>query len=127
MGLFSKVFSKMHSPKTYSDASFEEQVRKDGVEHASSRIAELVNEKIREDLPVVCKEMTLEEAKQSGALGVFEHKYGEVVKVYFIGNYSKELCAGPHVSNTKDLGRFKIIKEESSSAGVRRIKAVLDN
>ena len=71
--------------------------------------------------------MPLKKAKEKGISGAFEHKYGEVVKVYFIGNYSKELCAGPHVSNTKDLGRFKIIKEESSSAGVRRIKAVLDN
>ena len=95
---------------------------------------ELVNEKIREDLPVVCKEMTLEEAKQSGALGVFEHKYGEKVKVYSIGVpstgsgplFSREICGGPHVKNTGEIGHFKITKEESVSAGVRRVRAVID-
>ena len=71
------------------------------------------------------EEMKLTEAKKIGATGVFEHKYGDKVKVYFIGEYSKELCSGPHVSNTKEIGKFKIVKEESSSAGVRRIKAVL--
>ena len=91
------------------------------------KIEQKVNEQIEEKMDVHWEEMPLKKAKEKGISGAFEHKYGEVVKVYFIGNYSKELCAGPHVSNTKDLGRFKIIKEESSSAGVRRIKAVLDN
>ncbi|MEM4330884.1 MAG: alanine--tRNA ligase [Candidatus Pacearchaeota archaeon] len=90
------------------------------------KVEELVNKKIEEGLNVYFKEMSLEEAKKIGAQGVFESKYGDRVKVYFIGDFSKEICAGPHVSNTKELGKFKIIKEESSSAGVRRIKAVLE-
>jgi alanyl-tRNA synthetase len=69
--------------------------------------------------------MSLEEAKKSGAMGVFESKYGEKVKVYAIGDFSKEICGGPHAKNTGDLGRFEILKEESSSSGVRRIKAIL--
>ena len=72
------------------------------------------------------EEMSLEEAKKRGAQGVFENKYGERVKVYSIGDFSIEICAGPHVSNTKELGRFKIKKEESVAAGIRRIKAVLE-
>ena len=67
-----------------------------------------------------------EEAKKHHATGIFENKYGNVVKVYSIGDYSKEICGGPHVENTSELGTFKITKEESSSAGVRRIKAVLE-
>ena len=70
--------------------------------------------------------MTLEEAKASGATGLFENKYGEKVKVYSIGDFSKEICGGPHVTHTAELGHFKIKKEESSSAGVRRIKAILE-
>ena len=84
-----------------------------------------VNANIARDLPVRVKEMTVEEAKGAGAQGVFEHKYGERVFVYFIGDYSVEICGGPHVSSTQELGRLKIRKEESISAGVRRIKAVL--
>ncbi|MEM4181878.1 MAG: alanine--tRNA ligase [Candidatus Pacearchaeota archaeon] len=90
------------------------------------KVEDLVNKKIQEGLKVDFKEMSVEEAKKIGAQGVFESKYGDKVKVYFIGDFSKEICAGPHVSNTKELGKFKIIKEESSSAGVRRIKAVLE-
>ena len=71
--------------------------------------------------------MSLDEARKKGASGIFEEKYGDVVSVYTIGKYSKEICTGPHVENTKYIkGKFKIIKEESSSAGVRRIKAVLE-
>ena len=70
--------------------------------------------------------MTVEEAKNAGALGVFESKYGEKVSVYTIEGVSKEICGGPHAKNTADLGHFKIIKEESSSSGVRRIKAILN-
>ena len=77
-------------------------------------------------MPVVCEEMTLDEAKVKGAMGVFESKYGERVKVYGIGQFSNEICGGPHVERTGLLGKFKITKEESSSAGVRRIKAVLE-
>ena len=89
-------------------------------------VEDLVNEQIEKDLPVVCEEMSLEEAKKSGAIGLFESKYGDKVKVYTIGNFSKEICGGPHVTHTKELGHFKIKKEESSSAGVRRIKAILE-
>ncbi len=90
------------------------------------QIEDMVNEKIKQDLPVICEEMTLEEAKAQNATGVFEHKYGEKVKVYSIGDFSKEICGGPHVQKTGELGHFKIIKEEASSSGVRRIKAILD-
>ena len=90
------------------------------------QVEDIVNEKIREDLPVTCEEMTVEEAKKAGATGLFENKYGEKVKVYTIGDFSKEICGGPHVKHTGELGKFKILKEESSSAGVRRIKAILE-
>ena len=89
-------------------------------------VEDIVNEQIKRDLPVTCEEMTLEEAKKSGATGLFESKYGEKVKVYTIGDFSKEICGGPHVTHTGELGHFKIKKEESSSAGVRRIKAILE-
>jgi alanyl-tRNA synthetase len=93
-------------------------------------VENFVNGIIKEDLPVYLEEMTLEQAKEIGAMGVFESKYGEKVKVYFVGkgdkNISKEICGGPHVEHTGVLGKFKITKEESSSSGVRRIKAILD-
>lgn len=89
------------------------------------KVENIVNEQIARDLPVTCEEMTLEEAKKSGAMGLFENKYGDKVKVYTIGDFSKEICGGPHVTHTGELGKFKIKKEEASSAGVRRIKAVL--
>ena len=89
-------------------------------------IEDLVNKKIQKNLPVTMQEMTTDEAKSIGAQGVFDSKYGEKVKVYSIGNFSKEICAGPHVNNTSELGIFKIKKEQSSSAGIRRIKAVLE-
>jgi alanyl-tRNA synthetase len=90
------------------------------------KVEDLVNEKIQENLPVICEEMIVDEAKKSGAIGVFESKYGEKVKVYSIGGFSREICGGPHVKTTGELGHFKIIKEEAVSAGVRRIKAVLE-
>jgi len=89
-------------------------------------VERLVNEVIKKDLPVKCEEMSLDEAKKQGAMGIFESKYGHKVKVYSIDDYSKEICAGPHVERTSQLGHFKIIKEQSSSAGVRRIKAILE-
>jgi len=89
-------------------------------------VEDLVNQKIQEDLLVKMEEMNLEQAKKQGAMGVFEAKYGEKVKVYSIGDFSKEICGGPHVQKTGELGHFKIIKEKASSSGVRRIKAVLD-
>ena len=90
-----------------------------------AQVEDFVNEAIQAGVDVQMQEMSLEEAKQSGATGLFESKYGEKVKVYTIGKYSKEICGGPHAKNTKELGKFKIIKEQSSSAGVRRIKAIL--
>jgi len=88
-------------------------------------ITKRVNEMIQSNTEVTNEIMTYEDAKNSGAHGTFEDKYGQNVKVYTIGNYSKEICGGPHVKNTSELGTFVIIKEESSSSGVRRIKAVL--
>ncbi len=104
------------------DFSHPEKMTKEQIQE----VEDIVNEQIKRDLPVTCEEMTLEEAKESGATGLFESKYGEKVKVYTIGDFSKEICGGPHVSHTGELGHFKIKKEESSSAGVRRIKAVLE-
>ena len=89
------------------------------------KVEEIVNEQIKRDLPVTCEEMPLEEAKRRGVFGIFENKYGDVVKVYTIGDFSKEICGGPHVTHTGELGKFVIKKEEASSAGVRRIKAIL--
>ncbi len=86
---------------------------------------DLVNEKIRESLPVTYEDLPLEEAQKLGAVGLFEEKYGDKVRVYKIGDFSLEFCGGPHVKNTDELGTFKIQKEEAVSAGVRRIKAVL--
>jgi len=94
------------------------------------KIEEMVNKVIKKGYTVKREEMSLEKAKKQKATGVFDSKYARRVSVYTIGNknetYSKEICAGPHVQNTKELGKFKIIKEESSSAGIRRIKAVLE-
>ena len=87
---------------------------------------DLVNEWIKEALPVTVEEMSKEEAVKSGAECMFIEKYPDIVTVYSIGNVSKELCGGPHVKNTSEIGKFKIKKEEASSAGVRRIKAVIE-
>jgi alanyl-tRNA synthetase len=84
-----------------------------------------VNEAIKAAAPVTVEEMTLDEAREIGATGVFEARYGEKVKVYTMGSFSKEICGGPHVENTGDIKSFKIQKEESSSSGVRRIRAVV--
>lgn len=89
-------------------------------------IEDEVNKNISNDIPVVCENMTLGQARNSGATGVFGDKYGEDVSVYTIGDVSREICGGPHAKSTGQLGKFKIIKEESSSAGVRRIKAILE-
>lgn len=91
-----------------------------------NKIENRVNEMIKSATPVSQKEVTYEEAKKEGAHGTFTGKYGDIVKVYTIGSLSKEICGGPHVENTKVLGHFKITKEESSSAGVRRIKGILE-
>ncbi len=93
-----------------------------------AKVEKNVNEKIKEDLPVHFEMLSVEEAKKRGAIGLFEEKYsklGNQVKVYFIDNYSAEICGGPHVERTGQIGEFKIIKEEAVSAGVRRIKATI--
>ena len=90
-----------------------------------AEVQRIVNEQIQRELPVICEEMTVDEARAAGAIGLFGDKYGERVKVYSIGDYSKEICGGPHAQNSKDLGEFIIQKEESSSRGVRRIKAII--
>ena len=90
------------------------------------KVEDLVNEWIKEDLPVTVETMKKEDALKSGAECMFIEKYPEEVTVYTIGNVSKELCGGPHVKHTGELGHFKIVKEEASSQGVRRIKAVLE-
>ena len=89
-------------------------------------VEDLVNEQIGRHMPITCEEMTVAEAKAQGAIGLFESKYGERVKVYTMGDFSKEICGGPHAQNTGDLGHFVIKKEEASSSGVRRIKAILE-
>ena len=91
-----------------------------------AKVEEAVNEAIAAKVPVVCNEMTLDEAKAAGAEAHFESKYGERVKVYAMGKYSIEVCGGPHVENTGELGHFRITKEQSSSAGIRRIKAIVE-
>ncbi|MCX6812028.1 MAG: alanine--tRNA ligase [Candidatus Berkelbacteria bacterium] len=95
-----------------------------------TEVEKIVNEKISENLPVEMEEMSIVEAKSSGATGVFDDRYGDKVKVYMIGDienpFSREICGGPHVARTGELGHFKITKEESSSSGIRRIKAILE-
>jgi alanyl-tRNA synthetase len=92
-------------------------------------VEKIVNEQIEKALPIKCEEMSVEEAKSRGAIGLFESKYGDKVKVYSVGEgdnlFSMEICGGPHAENTSDLGGFKIKKEQSSSSGVRRIKAII--
>ncbi len=90
------------------------------------KLETLVNEKIKQGLKVTSEEMPLKKALNSGAQSEFGTKYPEVVSVYSIGNFSKEICTGPHVKNTKEIGKFKILKEKSSAAGVRRIRAVVE-
>ncbi len=90
------------------------------------RVEEQVNGAIGEDLPVSMEITSLDEAKRTGATALFGEKYEETVKVYSIGSFSREVCGGPHVRSTGALGRFRIQKEQSSSAGVRRIYGILE-
>lgn len=90
-----------------------------------AEVEKKVNEAIEADVEITCEEMTVDEAKKKGAVGLFASKYGEKVKVYTMGKYSCEICGGPHAGRTGELGHFRILKEQSSSAGVRRIKAIL--
>ncbi len=104
------------------DFSWPEKMTKDQIEWTEK----IVNEKIKENLPVSLSEINLDDARKSGAIGLFGHKYEDKVKVYAVGDFSKEICMGPHVKSTGELGHFKIVKEEAVSSGVRRIKAVLE-
>jgi alanyl-tRNA synthetase len=103
------------------DFSHPEKVTKEQL----AEVEKIVNGVISGAVPVNCEEMSVNDAKEKGAIGLFGDRYGDVVKVFSVGDFSKEICGGPHASNTSELGRFKIKKEESSSRGVRRIKAVL--
>jgi len=118
--------SNITSERLRFDFNFDRKLNEEEIK----KVEELVNKKIKECLPVKRGEMSVEQAKKIGAQGVFEHKYGEKVFVFIIGEkgkeFSKEICAGPHVKNTSELGHFRIIKEESIAAGVRRIRAVLE-
>lgn len=92
-----------------------------------NEVESIVNDVIMQKLPVICQEMTIDEAKETGAEGLFSDKYSDKVKVYAIGDFSIEICGGPHADNTSKLGHFRIVKEESVASGVRRIKAILEN
>jgi alanyl-tRNA synthetase len=104
------------------DFNFDRKLTNDEIK----AVEDLVNQQIGKAVPVKRIETTLDEAKKMGSQAVFEDKYGDKVSVYSIGDFSTELCSGPHVKNTRELGRFKIVKEEGISAGVRRIRAVLE-
>lgn len=103
------------------DFSFSRKLTEDEIK----KVENLVNEQIKKAHKVTREEMPLNQAKKSSALGVFDEKYKNIVSVYSIGNFSREICTGPHVKNTKEIGKFKIKKEESSGSGVRRIKATI--
>ena len=132
--LLNEALKKLLSPESNQKGSnindermrFDFNFERPMTEEEIREVETLVNEKIRENIPVVMREMSLEEARKENFVGVFGAKYGDVVKTYSIGGFSKEMCGGPHVESTGALGTFKIVKEQSSSAGVRRIKAVLE-
>ncbi len=119
--------SNINNERMRFDFTFDRPMTKEEIQKAE----DIVNAKIKEDLPVSMEIMTLEQAKAEGARALFANKYGESVKVYTIGRdpkndwFSKEVCGGPHVQHTAQIGEFKITKEQSSSAGVRRIRAVI--
>lgn len=113
--------SNINPERLRFDFSFDRKL----TEEEKLKIENLVNKRIKDSLPIKREEMTPKEAKEKGACGIFDNKYGDKISVYTIKGFSKEICTGPHVENTKELGTFKIIKEQSSSSGVRRIKAIL--
>ena len=115
--------SNITSERLRLDFSFPRALTQDEVK----KVENLVNKEIQKSCKVIREEMSPQEAKKKGAGGIFDSKYGEKVSVYTIEDFSKEICAGPHVNNTCEIGKFKIIKEESSSSGVRRIRAVVEN
>ena len=119
--------SNINSERMRFDFTFSRPMTKEEIQ----KVEDIVNEKISEDLPVTMRVMSLDEAKAEGARALFTNKYGESVKVYTVGRdpktdwFSKEVCGGPHVQHTAQIGKFKIEKEQSSSAGVRRIRATI--
>jgi alanyl-tRNA synthetase len=113
--------SNITSERLRFDFNFERKMTPEEI----STVEKLVNKAIQDKVDISCREMTLQDAKDSGAIGLFEDKYDSTVKVYQMGQHSMEICGGPHASNTGDLGHFQIAKEESSSSGVRRIKGIL--
>ncbi|MBU2562705.1 MAG: alanine--tRNA ligase [Nanoarchaeota archaeon] len=114
--------SNITSERLRLDFSFPRKLTKEELE----KVEELVNTQIQNSYEIIREEMPPKKAIKKGARGIFDKKYGEKVSVYLIGEFSKEICAGPHVKNTCELGVFRIKKESASSAGVRRIKAVLE-
>lgn len=114
--------SDITSERTRFDFSFSRKL----TEEELKKVEQMVNEAIQRDLPVYFKEMPIEEAKKTGALYFFREKYPAIVKVYFIGDFSKEFCGGPHVANTLKIGKFRIMKQEAVGAGVRRIRAAVE-
>jgi len=114
--------SNINPERLRFDFSFDRKLEEKEVRE----VEDLVNEQIKKSVKVIKKEMSVDEAKKSGAMGEFSHKYGNKVFVYSIGKFSKEICSGPHVENTSKLGKLKIVKQKSVGAGVRRIKAVLE-
>jgi alanyl-tRNA synthetase len=111
--------SNITTERTRFDFNFDRKL----TDEELKKVEQWINNIIKQKLPVKREELKYQEAIKQGAHGEFGAKYPEIVSVYTIGNISKEICTGPHVQNTSELGKFKIIKEESSSAGVRRIKA----
>jgi alanyl-tRNA synthetase len=107
--------------RTRFDFSFDRKMTPEEI----AAVEKIVNEAIDAKIPVSCENMSIADARASNAVGIFDDKYGGTVKVYDIPGYDREICGGPHVENTGDIGRFRIVKEESSAAGVRRIKAVI--
>ncbi len=114
--------SNINPERLRLDFSFPRKLTEDEIK----KIQDLINLQIKKSIEVVREEMSPKQAKKQGALGIFDEKYGDKISVYSIENFSKEICAGPHVKNTQELGNFKIIKQESVGAGARRIKAVLE-
>ena len=113
--------SNINTERLRFDFSFDRKM----TEEELSSVNRIVNQAIADGIDIMCEEMPIEDAIASGAIGVFEKKYGELVTVYSIGDYSREICGGPHANNTSELKSFSILKEESSSSGVRRIRAVI--
>lgn len=118
--------SNINQERLRFDFTFERKLTNEELK----KIEELINNTIQKGIPVTRTETNVQEAKEQGATGIFDEKYTGTISVYTIGNekdfFSKEICTGPHVTNTKEIGKFKIIKEESSSSGIRRIKATVD-